>query len=281
MLSEIIRTANKKGVTKSKVARITTVLLAIVVIASGVGGEVRYGGICFLGIEQILAVCPMGFLERVLVARDLLSQFWIPVAVSVFSVILLGRVFCAWICPSVIVKRIFTEGRKARLERKLVREENFWVSYSSYGVLAGVLAASFWFRFPIFCFFCPIGLFFGSLYAIGKIFSPDPLSVELALFPVMLGVELYVLKSWCRSFCPIGALLSVFGNLNRLLLPTVPKDKCLNSKGADCNMCEKACPEGIDIDDIRKQYSPSSCTKCLECSDACPLRGIKFPVWAR
>jgi ferredoxin-type protein NapH len=263
-------------VTKTKLARVATVSLAIVAIVSGVGGEVRYGGLCYLGISQILAVCPLGFVERVLVSREWLQQFWGPVAVSVLSVIVLGRVFCAWVCPTVLTRRVFTNKKALKPKRQAASESMTWPPYSSYAVLAGVLIASFWFRFPVFCLICPIGLFFGAIYAGIRFFSIDSPSLELVLFPTMLVLELWVLKSWCRSFCPLGALLSIFGNLNRFLRPAVKADKCLAAKGYNCGVCARACPEGIDLDNDKGGFAPNSCTKCLECSDTCPMKAIEI-----
>ncbi len=282
--------------TKTKIVRIAATLLGILLVVSGVIGELRYGGICSLGTDQISVfsslgillrsvgadqisiTCPLGFLERSLAVGELLA-LWPSVALVVVSVILLGRVFCAWICPAGLVHRLLRGKGGLRPRQEFASRETAWASYSSYAVLGGVLFASFLFRFPVFCFFCPIGLFFGAVYAIIRLFSPNPFSVELLLFPAVLGVELWVLKSWCRSICPLGALLSIAGNFNRFFLPVVSKDKCLVPKGINCQACHNACPEGIDLNQ-KRVFSPNSCTKCLDCADRCPVKAIKFPLRA-
>ncbi|MBI4787250.1 MAG: 4Fe-4S binding protein [Chloroflexi bacterium] len=283
---------------------------------------------------------------------------WPFVIFVLFTVIALGRVFCAWVCPAVLLRRVFGDmgGSTAKLPfrnftavsefrrllrpaaaavkpdhgnwmavssrgiegyRRLLRHDGTslmrrkhrandvprdaavkvdngaaqseqvvapmginWAAYSPYAVLGGVLLASFIFRFPVFCFFCPIGLFFGALYAVFRLLSPDPLSVELVLFPAMLALELWVLKSWCRTICPLGALLSIVGSFNRFLRPVVNKDKCLVAKGVNCQACRRVCPEGIDLTRKRRILSANSCTKCLACSDRCPAKAIKFPLHA-
>jgi ferredoxin-type protein NapH len=94
----------------------------------------------------------------------------------------------------------------------------------------------------------------------------------------MLGIELWVLKSWCRSICPLGALLSIIGSLNRFLIPAFRKDKCLTSKDIDCQVCERACPEGIQLANIGRSLSSNSCTKCLECYVKCPTRAVEIAI---
>ncbi len=284
--------------TKMTLARGVAASAVILAVATGTVGKLTYGALCSLD-AWILSVtdpwgpllhtigawripinftCPLGFLERSLVAGELLPQ-WPSVLFVVLTVILLGRVFCAWICPTVLLRRVF--GDKSGLPRaqQVASQGTDWGSYSSYAFLGGVLLASVLFRFPVFCFFCPIGLFFGALFAVVRLFSPDPLSLELVLFPVVLVLELWVLKSWCRSICPLGALLSIIGNLNRFLVPVANKDKCLTTKGVNCQVCRRACPEGIDLVHPSR-FAHHSCTKCLECYTRCPQKGIKFRLWA-
>jgi polyferredoxin len=290
--------------TKIRVLRLMTASLATLAIVAGVFGAIRYGAICApdlgiisvtdpvvgpvllsLGIWRlpVTVTCPLGFLERSLAARELLPQ-WPSVLLVVFSVLLLGRVFCGWICPTVLLRRVFGYQGASACKREAPPKGaegpkgGNWGSYSSYAVLGSVLLASYLFRFPVFCFFCPIGIFFGFLYAVVRAFTPDSLSVELVLFPAMLFAELWLLKSWCRSICPVGALLSIVGSLNRFLLPTLKKAQCLTSKGVNCRVCTQACPEGIPLEKVGSGLAANSCTKCLECYEKCPKGAIEIAV---
>ncbi len=286
-----------KAATSAKAFQLATALLVVVIVISGTVGALHYAGLCSLdawtilitsrvgpiisalNLAEVSATCPLGFLERSLAVGDLLPQWYFSVGVVVLSIIVLGRVFCAWVCPAGLVYRLVQGKRKLPSKREAEEQKTFWASYSSYAVLGGVLLASFAFRFPVFCFFCPVGLAFATIYAAMKLFTPDPLSVELVLFPIMLGIELWVLKNWCRSFCPLGALFSIIGNLNHFLVPVVNKDKCRTSKGIQCGACERACPEGITLTQ-KKLFVPKSCTKCLECSDKCPVKAIEYKLFA-
>jgi ferredoxin-type protein NapH len=274
-------------VTKIRIARLTTAALAILVIAHGVVaiprgavvGEFGYGGICTLAVREIWARCPLGFLERSIASGELVQPWLVSAVLVVLSVILLGRVFCAWVCPTVLLRRVFKDTGGLKSMGEAAQNGFNWSSYSPYAVLGGVLLASFVFQFPVFCFFCPIGIFFGFLSALLGFFSLHSFTLQLVLFPLMLGFELWGLKSWCRSICPVGALLSLIGNLNHLLLPVVRKEKCLTSKGINCQACRRVCPEGIDLT-RQARFSPSSCTKCLNCSERCPVKAIEIRPWA-
>ena len=266
---------------KLRIIRVVTALLVILVVLLGAVGKFGYGTICSLGAWQISFTCPLGFLQMCLASRELLPQLWLSVALVVLSIILLGRFFCDWVCPTVLLQR-----GKGGLNSNLGAppKQITWASYSHYAVLGGALLSSFLFGFPVFCFVCPIGLFFGSLFALTRLFSTQLPSLELLLFPALLVLELWVLKSWCRSICPLGALLGIIGSLNRFLLPTVRKDKCLTSRGINCQVCKSVCPEEIDLVNISSSFSLKDCTKCLECYEKCPVKavGIRlFPPFHR
>jgi ferredoxin-type protein NapH len=261
--------------------RIASVLTGIILVASGLVGELYYGGIDTLGIGEFWATCPLGYLERSLAARRWLPQ-WPSVLLVVFAIFLLGRVFCAWICPTVLLRRIGIFKWKKRSMRDLppAPRKGGLEAYSPYAVLGGVLLASYVFRFPIFCLFCPVGLFFGLTFAVIRLFSVNTFGLELLLFPLMLVLEIWVLKSWCRTICPLGALFSIFGRLNRFIIPTVKEDKCLStSRGLNCQVCERVCPEGISMSNSNRRLSQNSCTKCLECYDHCPAKAIKLAIF--
>lgn len=263
--------------TRFKVLRIGTVLVGVVLVASGAVGELRYGGICTVGIGKIWGTCPLGFAQRSLAAREILPQ-WPTVLVVVGSIVLLGRVFCAWFCPTVVLRRVFFENVKLKPKRMTMPGGITWSSLSPYAVLGGVLLASYVFRFPVFCLFCPIGIFFAFIYAIGQYFSVDTVSMGLLIFPIALIVELWVLKKWCRTICPLGALLSIIGNFNRILVPTPREGGCLTMKGANCNVCEQVCPEEIQLSNTKRKFWLQSCTKCLECYERCPGKAVKIPL---
>jgi ferredoxin-type protein NapH len=260
--------------------RIATAALVTLVILSGAVGQFRYAGLDTLGIGQYLATCPLGYLERSLAVGEFLPYWLVSLGLVLLSLVLLGRVFCAWICPAGLLHKLVRGKETLALNyHEEPKPTNWWAAYSSYAVLAGVVIASIALKFPIFCLFCPIGLLFGALYAGIRIFAHDPPGLELVLFPAILVLELVVLRSWCRTICPLGALFSIIGSLNRTLVPAVKQDKCFITKGINCKACQRVCPEGIDVTHIGKRLAPNSCTKCLECYQRCPQGAIGIALF--
>ncbi len=267
--------------TKMRIIRIITVLLFIGLVIWGVFSDFGYGGLCNLetgwqvGGLTIGLACPLGFLQRWLAGGVLLPQ-WFAAVLALLVIILLGKVFCDWVCPTVLMKRSFRgkEFFSSKGGTPLVDIQK--ESYSRYAILAGVLLSSFLFGFPVFCYICPIGLFFAFIFALIGIFSGEWLILQLIVFPILLILELYILRRWCHSICPLGALLGIFGSFNCFFRPTVNKDKCLTSKGINCQVCRRNCSEGIDLINIKSNFSQKECTKCLECYSKCPTKAIKI-----
>ncbi len=283
-------------------ARIVRVLIASIVILAiflGTAAKRGWGTICSLGAWRISFSCPLGFLQMALASRKLLPQLWLSVGLFLLLIVLFGRFFCAWVCPTALLQQLFggKEGLKSRREKRegKVRataqprgssssrvntpleaspKGKTWASYSHYAVLGGTLLSSFLFGFPVFCAVCPIGLFFGTLFAVNRLLFAKQPSLELLAFPALLGLEIFVLRSWCRSICPLGALLSIVSSVNRFFRPTVNKDRCLRSQDVRCRACKEACPEGIDLLNDSSSLSLKDCTKCLECYEKCPAKAI-------
>ncbi len=288
----------KKNIITFRALRLITATVLILVILAGMVTNFVCGNTCSLDIFGISFTCPLGFLQTTLASRSFVPEAWISVGLVVMITILLGRFFCAWLCPTPLIKAFFAPNSKPNQGTSKPKSKNLEGKlsgtgevvkavkanslnqimespYSSYAVLAGSLASSFFFGFPVFCLICPVGLFFRSLFAIRRLFFSQMVTLELILLPAVLVLEIFVLRKWCTKICPLGALLSIVGSINnRFLRPRVSKETCFQTQGINCQACAKICPEGIDLG--RKHASLSRCTNCLECWEKCPTKAIKW-----
>jgi ferredoxin-type protein NapH len=290
--------AKKKNIITVRAIRFITATVLILVILAGTVTHFVCGNTCSLDLFGISFTCPLGFLQTTLASRTFVPEAWLSVGLVVLVTILLGRFFCAWLCPTPLVKAFFASNAKTKskvakpkskepvsnpLEAVEVKENsksdslaNIMESpYSKYAVLAGSLASSFFFGFPVFCLICPVGLFFGSLFAVRRLFFSQMVTLELILLPAVLVLEIFVLRKWCTKLCPLGALLSIVGSVNnRFFRPRVNKEACFQTQEINCQVCAKICPEGINLRE--EKVSLSGCTNCLECWQKCPTKAIKW-----
>ncbi|MEA5020663.1 MAG: 4Fe-4S binding protein [Gordonibacter sp.] len=312
--------------TKTYRVRFLIMLAVLAVVAVGyfiLGG---IGNLCGIGFGEITLLCPLGALLAMIAERTAIPMAVISVVAVLIICIVLGKIFCAWVCPVHFMARFSRKGKKARGRAKgaaptpapeatdgeraaaLAIEEHEAVATpdqvvekkhggcatcktpcgkskgmkidSRHGILAAALGSTLVFGFPVFCLVCPVGLTFATVLLVMRLFAFGDTTWTIIAFPAIIALEILLLPKWCQRFCPLGALLSLFSGLNRTFRPQVDSAKCLReSRGAACNLCEKACPEGINLHDIAAgETTLNDCSKCRACADACPEGAITFPL---
>ena len=227
---------------------------------------------------------------------------WIPLASFFLVAALLGRSLCGWVCPFGLVQDVAGFVNKKRMEI-LPRTHN-WMIYIKYLVLLVVLIVSG----SVAAMLASgsgegprsaLGVFavapFNALSPADTLFAVIPNGVfnlvnsvdsfvagALAIRPllwirfVILGIVLvlaaYVPRSWCKYFCPHGAILAF---LNRFSFLGLTRDPVKCTK-AGCSDCVQACPMNVPILELPwEKFTHPECIYCLKCVDACTTKAIK------
>lgn len=297
------KNSSRKRRVKTSTKRMLTALAMFVVVGIGLAVHTGTGTPSAFGWDTISAICPLGALEAFLASKTAIPQGVVFLVLALVLILLLGRAFCGWLCPVPFLRRVF--GGKKRSERDVsdskeseghhcahcarhgcaargqARESlKFKASAkdSRWGVLIAALASSAVFGFPVFCLVCPVGLSFATFIGLWRLFQFNETTLSLVIMPVILVLELFVLRKWCHRFCPLGALMSLVSKGNRTVRPKIDQDECLISHGKQCNICHGVCPENIDLHLVDGEVSRSECTKCGKCVDACPVAAISFKL---
>ena len=84
--------------------RVITMLFFFVLAVIGMVFKTGIGTLCDLGYGAVSAICPLGALETALAGRSFPLRTLISLAAAVLFVAVLGRVFCAWICPAPVFR---------------------------------------------------------------------------------------------------------------------------------------------------------------------------------
>ena len=173
--------------------------------------------------------------------------------------VILGRVWCGWLCPQTTLSDI-AEWAARQLGLKVQHNSlhgALWAKILLQGVflLLAFLVAS-----NLLWYFIPPRLFFARLLTFDLHYATW-ITFGLTGFLVYLDLAL-VRRLMCKEFCPYGRIQTAIVDKATLSLhlPDTELDRCI-----ECNSCVRTCPMEIDI---RHGYQVE-CTNCGRCLDAC------------
>lgn len=210
----------------------------------------------------------------------------LPLLIFVVLVLLLGRVWCAWLCPLGLPQDLLSMLRR-RLGIKYLEMPPDWADLlHSMKYLALVLII--FYTFALGAGFLGIKEFRTALPLVYEVLDPNrafyvyiqmplglaPLSTYIPWLSVLttlffLFTCFFVRRFWCH-ICPAGSMMSF---LNRSALIKLRKDP---AKCTHCRICYRVCPmEILKVYEERKQrdVSSSKCIHCYTCVDNCPEDG--------
>ncbi len=228
---------------------------------------------------------PLAGAESAVASRALPWVLVVGLIVPLLVTLILGRVFCGWVCPGGL---LFDIGEKIRwgLRRGLeIRplEVELW-SATKYVLLGvGLLVAAVSGATVLRGIYPPAILgreahaFVEALFDRAESGRPGfavvGISAGTVLLLVILAVEVLVApRFFCKTICPGGALYSLLGRA-RLLRVRRREADC-----TDCTLCDNRCPRGmLPMTDV----TGSECDACGVCVDVCPTQALVFrPGWS-
>lgn len=210
---------------KPGILRTITVGLMFAMVAAGLVFHSGTGTLASMGWGYIASICPLGALEAMLGNGAFVPRLVIAFVFMVLVVLMVGRAFCAWLCPVPFLSRFF-KGKIRREKEAREQAEAGRIAIERYDegedavprggtldsrhiVLCGALGSAAIFGFPVFCLVCPIGITFAIMVGVARLVGFNEPSMSLVFFAIVLVFELIFLRKWCSKICPVGALLSL------------------------------------------------------------------------
>lgn len=229
-----------------------------------------------LTISAIIVPLLIIFSAPVLVrtpAADAIAVCTIFFAVLFISSVFIGRLWCGWICPCGGMQDIIGIGFKKKPKKSRLDAAKFIILFLWLGAIVYLSVNA------------------GAIAGINPYYSPDDgigglISVMIypALIVLIVIAGLSVItaifgsRSFCRYFCPIGALLILgrnFGRMNALTQIDLIYD---SKKCNDCGGCTQSCPMGINVSKTAKSNGTyyENCIICGTCCDKCEFGALKL-----
>lgn len=201
-------------------------------------------------------------------------------------VLLLGRLWCSWLCPFGLAQELLSDLRDrlnippVRLnwnQRVLMRQVKYSIIFftvlisSSIGIGSlGLTGNQGAFTLP-FCQVCPAKGFFTALQLLTGLISFSTKLPAIALFMLFffLVSSFFTRMFWCRV-CPMGGFMALLSKYSLVWLHKNP-DKCTK-----CRVCLRVCPMDHDMvyeEMERMDVGGEDCTLCGKCVELCPEEG--------
>jgi len=233
---------------------------------------------------------------------------WLALASFLITGILVGKSLCGWVCPFGFIQDLIDFAKRKKIEiSPRTHESMVYVKYAILGIVLFIgvtfsaakvfgvhrsyesalgifVKAPFTTLSPAETLFAtlPNGILnFKNAIAENPVFDvlsgivslPPLFWVQLFILVGVLVFAAYVPRSWCKYFCPHGAIMAI---LNRFSFLGLKRDLTKCAK-AECRRCVEVCPMRVRILDLPwEKFSDPECIYCLKCVDACPNKAIKL-----
>ena len=258
----------------------------------------------WLPSDLFLRLDPLIGFTASLSARTLIIKSLLALLVLI-PTILMGRMFCGWVCPLGTT----IDAVDGTVKRKRINDKSsglFRLRWLKYMILIAILVSAL-FSVQIAGYLDPISLLtrttvtvlypvlvlvldglIGSLFSVsfleeiafgiseflrGSVLPVQSQSFQgtiliALMFTAILSFAIFQKRFWCRNLCPLGALLGLFSKFR--VYKRIVSDQCTS-----CSICQKQCRMGAIESDF-KTTDQYECINCMDCQTICPVNAISF-----
>ena len=186
-----------------------------------------------------------------------------------------GRIICGWACPFGLIQEIIY-----KIPCRKFKLQFYYLNYLKYAILIFLvillpifITDNFGYGSTTFCkYFCPAGTLEAGLTLPFLIPSLKNLIGKLYFWKLFILAFFLILftitkRPFCRFFCPLGAIYSIFNKFSFLHLN---RD---NLKCTKCYECVNVCSMNLKFEEIPENIN---CIKCFNCVKICPENAINI-----
>jgi len=218
----------------------------------------------FLGVDL---TDPLAAAEMMATSKHIHWPLMASIVIPILLTLLLGRVFCSWICPGYVLFELSSKLRKLLRFAEIQPGDVSFSHRNKYIFLIVGLAMAAIFAAPLFALIYPPVVISRIIHA--WIFG-TALSGMLLLLGVIVAVEVFVSpRWWCRTICPGGALYGLLGWARPVRI------KLRKSMCTGCMDCLPVCEAGINP---ISQSSSIECDNCGACIRHCGGKALYFTI---
>ena len=229
----------------------------------------------FLSSASLHALCPFGgvvtiykYITTGTFVQKIHESAFILMILGFLLALILGPVFCGWVCPlgsfqewiSKLGKKLF----KRRFNHFIPEKADRYLRYLRYLIAIWVIYMTAKSATLVFAQVDPY-------FALFNFWSSEVAIGGLIVLGVTILLSLFVERPWCKYGCPYGAIQGIF---NRFRVAKLQRNEktCI-----DCKKCDQVCPMNIKVSEV-KVVTNHQCISCLKCTseDVCPVANTVY-----
>jgi len=248
---------------------------AILPILNALGFKLIWGNFLNIHIGTIAFSDPLAVFQVAVVNRYFTPKFIISAGLVLGIALVLGTVFCSWICPFGLLSEWFHSLSGRILPRRAKQRQlnrGFLVKLALFTVGFGAIA---------YFFQRPLLNQISMPFAYSQIFQYLCIQKQLAWVAFLVAGVLMIefcggVRVWCRFICPQSVLLTLVKNLNPIRLKVgFTSQRCL-CRQSD-TPCQRACSLSLNPRLLNRVWE-TECNNCGACVDACHSvgRALRF-----
>ena len=208
----------------------------------------------------------LGWMPKVQLLPAVLALNVVLVISVLVVTLLIGRFYCAVVCPMGILQDLFTWVHKLVFPKKKFRYRKpaNWLRYTVLAIFVVLMVVGL---NEIAVLIAPYSAYARTVTQIHAGGVPQVVAiVTLAVIGVM---SFCWGRLWCNTVCPVGSLLSLVSRY-RIFGIRIDADKCVG-----CHRCERGC-KAMCIDSANRQVDQSRCVDCWNCLGECKEGAIRL-----
>ena len=209
----------------------------------------------------------LGWMPKVQLLPAMMALNVAVVVAILLVTLVIGRFYCAVVCPMGIFQDLFVWAHKLIFGKKRpyrYRKPANWLRYTVLALFVLAMLVGLNSIAVLIAPYSAYGRMVTGLHASGL-----AQWVAIATLAVIGLMSFTMGRLWCNTICPVGSLLGLLAK-HRLFGIRIDAAKCVG-----CRKCEHGC-KAMCIDIDNKTVDHSRCVDCWNCLAQCPVGAISL-----